>query len=165
MEQLLNDAIDLLIGWLVDEDDLNSAIHTERFLRNRCNCENELPPCKICLLLADKKEFGVVAKDKTRERTDYELRRIIMKWEDITQEFRYNNSASVVKLNIKRPIPMNSKQTACHYLIHSEHKYPAALLMHEDEFGDMFGSNLTKRINELLKTKRSITIMFAVEVS
>ena len=41
-------AIELLIGWLKSDDDLDITIHTDRWLRNKCNCENELPPCKIC---------------------------------------------------------------------------------------------------------------------
>ena len=44
-------AIKLLIDWLKSDDDIDMTIHTDRWLRNKCNCENELPPCKICYAL------------------------------------------------------------------------------------------------------------------
>lgn len=41
-------SLELLIGWLTSEDDVDMIIHTDRWLRERCNCEDELAPCKIC---------------------------------------------------------------------------------------------------------------------
>jgi hypothetical protein len=48
---LLTEAIDLLIRWLKSTDDIDMTIHTDRWLRKLCNCDNELPPCHICYAL------------------------------------------------------------------------------------------------------------------
>lgn len=43
----------LLFGWLTTSDDVDMIVHTDRWLRERCNCENELAPCSICESLDD----------------------------------------------------------------------------------------------------------------
>jgi len=47
-----NRAIDSLLFWLEGKDDIDFTIHADRLLRELCNCENELPPCRMCERLA-----------------------------------------------------------------------------------------------------------------
>jgi len=44
--------VDCLLNWLDGKDDIDFIVHADRLLRDLCNCENELPPCKICERLA-----------------------------------------------------------------------------------------------------------------
>ena len=51
-------AVDSLLFWLEGKDDIDFTIHADRLLRDLCNCENELPPCRICYALANTQEIG-----------------------------------------------------------------------------------------------------------
>ena len=45
-------SIELLIGFVNSEEgDYDALVHAHRFLEDKCNCDNELPPCRICTLL------------------------------------------------------------------------------------------------------------------
>lgn len=46
-------SVELLIGWLTTDDDVDMIIHTGRWLRERCNCDDELAPCRICFALEE----------------------------------------------------------------------------------------------------------------
>ena len=50
-------AIELLVQWITSKNTVASMgdviVHTNRFLVKYCNCENELPPCKLCYALAE----------------------------------------------------------------------------------------------------------------
>ena len=85
-------------------------------------------------------------------------------WEKIKEEFQYNSCASVGRLKVRRPISGEPEKRNVHYVLHTDSKYPAAFLLHEDEFGDMFGRSLQKRINEVIKAKGFAWIEFALEV-
>jgi hypothetical protein len=41
-------AVDNLLIWLEGGDDIDFMVHADRMLRELCNCENELPPCRMC---------------------------------------------------------------------------------------------------------------------
>ena len=47
-EDRIDKAIGLLLDWLEATDYIDCIIHTDRFLRDMCNCDNELQPCRIC---------------------------------------------------------------------------------------------------------------------
>ena len=45
-----------LLFWLEGEIGLDFATHAKRLLRDVCTCENKLPLCRICKVLADTQE-------------------------------------------------------------------------------------------------------------
>ena len=57
-------AVDRLITWLKCKDDIDFIVHVDRLLRELCNCENELPPCRICTILAKDKDGWVLDENQ-----------------------------------------------------------------------------------------------------
>ena len=79
-------------------------------------------------------------------------------WERINEEFKYDMGRCATYLIIKRA-------TSAHYVMTSGNgKYPAALFIHVDEFGDIFSHNMVKIIEDKLNKFGEAVLNIAVEV-
>jgi hypothetical protein len=77
-------------------------------------------------------------------------------WDTIETEFKHNACADVVRIEI-------ALVNGTYYLLSSADKVPASALIHVDDFAEMFGMDVQRRVNERLKKWEAAHITLAIE--